>query len=142
MKFLKVILTLLTIFSINMEFGCASREAIKEYNKGEWVYLGNGTDLERFLTNNEIIFEVNPRGSIFIQRDVYKEINDKMRTGVLLCMAIPFDVATFPLQLMGFDHWSSPLARKSNGSNDSSGQSKVDGGKLIGVLLQAGFNHW
>ena len=107
MIFHKYIIFILILLMINIESGCASRAVIKEYTKAEWVYLGRGADLEKFLMDNKIIYEVNPLGGILIKRSTYEKIKDQIRTGVILCIAIPFDVAAYPLQLIGLDQWSS-----------------------------------
>ena len=141
MKKLKIILLSVVFVSISVEYGCASRAAIKQYKESEWVYIGNGTDLEKYLTTKNIKFEVNPMGGVFVERSVYKIINDQMRTAFILCVAIPFDVATYPFQLMGFDHWPSS-SNRSIITNDSSGESNGNWANLVGGLLHAGFNHW
>lgn len=134
MKFKQLILFCFIFGFIFFEFGCASRASIKEYNKSEWIYLGSGAELEQFLIENKISYEVNPLGGISIERSTYKKVNDQIRTGVLLCFAIPFDIVTFPFQLIGLNHWSSQQGNAS--------EQELNLGNSVGALLQAGFSHW
>ena len=133
MKFKQFIFIGFIVILLLPELGCASRAAIKDYNKAEWVYLGRGAELEKLLIENKISYEVNPVGGISVERSSLKRINDQVRTGVILCFAIPFDVATYPFQLIGLNPGSSSSGKES-GDN-------FNWGSVIGSLLLLGFSH-